>query len=385
MNPNIAILIPAYEPGAAMLPLIRTLRDSFDGLIVVVDDGSGPSFREIFQKASRLNCTVLTHGRNFGKGMAIRTGLSYISDVFPQIRYVITCDADGQHLPEDILHICEEAVKEEPANARVLLGTRDLAAAGVPLRSRFGNAFSSLYFHITTGVRCLDTQTGLRAVPRRLFPLALETPGDRYEYEMNFLTAAADELRFIPIQTVYEDGNASSHFDTVKDSIRIYRSFFRYAAASLLSAALDLSLFALLIALFGRSTSVTLFGLTVGMIAAATVTARICSGGFNFLLNRHWSFADGRAAERPPGRQVFRYGVLFVGIMLTSSILVTVLSVLPLPLPLIKAFIDTALSLISYLVQKTWVFGPERVGRSDQMPIVSASQGSAPPVQGEPE
>ena len=117
MNPNTAILIPAYEPGAAMLPLIRTLRESFPGLIIVIDDGSGPAYRDQFRKAAQLNCTVLTHGKNFGKGMAIRTGLSYINTVFPQILSVITCDADGQHLPEDILHLCDEAGKEEPATA----------------------------------------------------------------------------------------------------------------------------------------------------------------------------------------------------------------------------------------------------------------------------
>ena len=356
MNSNIAILIPAYEPENAMLPLIRSLRDSFSGLIVIVDDGSGPSYRERFRKAAKLGCTILTHGRNFGKGAAIRTGLSYISSVFPQIRYVVTCDADGQHLPADILRVCAEAMTEEPANAKVLLGTRDLAAAGVPLRSRFGNSFSSLYFRLTTGVRCKDTQTGLRAIPKRLFPLALETPGDRYEYEMNFLTAVSRELRYVPIQTVYEDGNASSHFDTIRDSVRIYRSFFRYTAASLLSAVLDLGLFTLLIWVFGRESILTLFGFPISMILTATVTARVFSGGFNFLLNRHWSFADGRAAERPPARQALRYGILFIGIMLSSSFLVSALSVLPLPLTLIKAFVDTSLSLVSYLAQKTWVF-----------------------------
>lgn len=181
MYPDIAILIPAYEPGTAMLPLIRSLRESFQGLIVVINDGSGCEYSHLFHKASELKCVILTHGRNYGKGMAIRTGLSYVNTVFPQTRYVVTCDADGQHLPEDILRICREAESEEPASARVLLGTRDLAAAGVPFRSRFGNTFSSIYFRITTGVPCKDTQTGLRAIPRRLFPLALDTPGDRYE------------------------------------------------------------------------------------------------------------------------------------------------------------------------------------------------------------
>ena len=52
-----------------------------------------------------------------------------------------------------------------------------------------------------------------------------EIEGERYEYETNVLLAAAKKhLPFaeVPVQTVYLDGNRSSHFGIVADSLHIY-------------------------------------------------------------------------------------------------------------------------------------------------------------------
>ena len=59
-----------------------------------------------------------------------------------------------------------------------------------------------------------------------LITALLSIPGDRYEYEMNILLKCRElkiPLKEIPIRTVYIDDNASSHFDAVKDSMRIYK------------------------------------------------------------------------------------------------------------------------------------------------------------------
>ncbi len=374
-----AVLIPAYEPETAMLILISDLRIAgFSGPFIVVDDGSGPDYQPIFREAERLGCMVLTHPANRGKGAALRTGIQYTASHFPKVSYIVTADADGQHLPKDILRVCREAEREDAGAAvseagpapggnqrapALLLGTRDLGGAEVPLRSRLGNSFSALYFRLTTGVRCPDTQTGLRAIPRRLFAKALDTPGDRYEYEMNFLTACARDIRMIPITTVYEAGNGSSHFQTVRDSVRIYRTPLRYIAASLISAGIDLGLFTILIMLFGSGT-IALMDTAFGTILAATVIARIMSGSVNFLLNRFWSFEENNAKSGAPAGQMIRYFILFLGIMAASSTVVSVLSILPLPLPLIKAITDTGLAVCSFLVQKNWVF--HRAGQPEE-------------------
>ena len=75
------VLIPAYEPGPSLLELLRDLSahgcgNTCETSIIVVDDGSGPDFAQIFEEARSL-AIVLTHKENRGKGAALKTGLSY--------------------------------------------------------------------------------------------------------------------------------------------------------------------------------------------------------------------------------------------------------------------------------------------------------------------
>ncbi|WP_240189780.1 glycosyltransferase [Bacillus sp. P14.5] len=46
--------------------------------------------------------TVLEHERNQGKGAALKTGIAHAVERFPDTNGIITVDADGQHLPEDV-------------------------------------------------------------------------------------------------------------------------------------------------------------------------------------------------------------------------------------------------------------------------------------------
>jgi len=63
--------------------------------------------------------------------------------------------------------------------------------------------------------------------------LALSEEGSRYEYEMNYLMDAVHfaPVKYVPIETVYEDDNRASHFRPVVDSCRIYSRFLRFLEA----------------------------------------------------------------------------------------------------------------------------------------------------------
>ena len=66
-------------------------------------------------------------------------------------------------------------------------------------------------------------------------------PGERYEYEINMLlTAAQSGVPILEewIETVYLEDNASSHFNPLKDSLKIYMCIFKFAASSLLAFAI---------------------------------------------------------------------------------------------------------------------------------------------------
>jgi putative flippase GtrA len=318
--------------------------------IIVVDDGSDAKRQHVFCRIEDRDVVVLHHDRNYGKGVAIKTALRRIPDLFPDADAFVTVDDDGQHLPSDVRDVCFEQ-RRHPHD--IMLGERNLHSRHVPLRSRFGNGFSALYFKLDTGTTCHDTQTGLRCIPTAMIPWALSVEGDRYEYEMNLLTRAVKEglgVQQTSITTVYLNGNKESHFDTLRDSYRIYRSFIRFALSSMSCAAVDLGLFALLTSILGLGVA--------ALVIVATFVARISSGVLNFALNRRWSFraAETEQAGSDRGAQAVRYGALFATQMLLSMLLVVMLSVLPIPLVIVKIIVDSALFIVSYFVQRNWVF-----------------------------
>ena len=348
-----AIIIPVIDPNDRLIELADALIERGLSRIVVVDDGSSPACGKVFAALAGRGIAVLHHSRNRGKGAAIKTGLTYAKAAFPGASGFVTVDGDGQHLPDDVVRVC---VAAEKAPNAVVLGTRDFDGEDVPARSRFGNRFSAAFFKIDTGVTCSDTQTGLRFIPAGLAGMACSCLGERYDYEMNFLTEAAKggaPIVPVPVKTVYLDGNSESHFRPVRDSLLIFKQFLRFAVSSLACSGADLGIFALIVALAGMSGSPLAVLSTSLLVAVATVAARLCSGVMNFAINRTFSF--GARGSRISG-QALRYAILFFGQMTASMLVVMGLGALGMPLVAAKILVDVGLFFISYFVQRNWVF-----------------------------
>ncbi|HWQ57280.1 MAG TPA: glycosyltransferase [Bryobacteraceae bacterium] len=239
----VAVLIPAFKPSESLVLLVDALVRTELCAVVVVDDGSGPEFADVFQAvALRGKVHVLRHAVNLGKGAALKTGINYVHCTFADYVGIVTADADGQHLPEDILAVARRLVESPDA---MVLGCRQFHA-GVPLRSRAGNILTKLLVRVLVGRGMSDTQTGLRGVPSRLAPELLRIPSTGYEYELEMLIACRHRRCRVleePIQTVYIDGNKSSHFHPIRDSMRIYAVLLRFTGLSLLTAAVDNAVF----------------------------------------------------------------------------------------------------------------------------------------------
>lgn len=226
---RLCVLIPARDPGSVLLSLTRSLRDAGIENIIVVDDGSGPSASSTFSQLEAIDgIRVLQHPRNLGKGRALKTGFDFIQKRLPETLGVITADCDGQHTVEDILRIAA-AFSQQPQLP--VIGSRSLDR-GVPRRSAFGNRVTRSLFARLTHSRLSDTQSGLRAFPASLLPELLTLPGERYEYELAVLVhlcRSAHCPHEVPIATIYLEGNRSSHFRPLRDSIRIGLALARMA------------------------------------------------------------------------------------------------------------------------------------------------------------
>lgn len=341
---NLIVLIPAYEPNERLLTLLDAL--AFDDRvhrILVVNDGSSPACQTVFDAATTFPKTqVLVHAVNRGKGAALKTALREAVNCPPET-IAVTIDADGQHTPEDMFRVVEAAIRQPKA---LILGVRQFDQHDVPWKSRVGNTITRAITSYLIGQRITDTQTGLRAFHQAQFEALADIPGDRYEYEMNVLLACSKlglALVEVPIETVYLDHNAASHFNPVLDSIRIYKRILSFSASSLVSTATDLGLFTLLV-----------YNVKVSdPILWATVIARIVSVNLNFTLNKTLVFKSQAAWSSA----LIRYYSLALIQMAASYLLVKGIYVLiGQKVVLIKILVDVALFLISYQIQKRYVF-----------------------------
>ena len=241
------VLLPAYNPNIMMLTSLRELSKEGFG-ILVVNDGSAKEFEELFVAAEKY-AVVLSYGKNMGKGYALKYGMQKIRDYFPDAQRFITAGADGQHSTEDICNIREKMRSGDD----FILGTRDFKG-NTPLRSRVGNSMSRLVFAVSTGHYLSDNQSGLRGFDMSHVPWMIKVGGNRYEYEMNVLICAVKQkikIRTIPIKTLYIDDNRSSHFNPIRDTVRIHKNMFKAAGGSLISLLLSVILVALMDIFFG--------------------------------------------------------------------------------------------------------------------------------------
>ncbi len=217
---NSLILIPSYQPEETLFVLSKGL--FFEGFkIIIVDDGSGPSYQNIFNKCNEF-ATVIGYESNMGKGYALKFGFKYIIDNFSEYKGVITADGDGQHR---ILDIVSASKKLDSTNMSVI-GDRSFDVK-VPFKSKIGNDMSQFSQSLATYRYLHDNQCGLRAFLIKDLPELVRIGGNRYEYEMRVITHL--QYKEIPyttmrVETIYEDGNRTTHFRPILDTLLIQSS-----------------------------------------------------------------------------------------------------------------------------------------------------------------
>ena len=333
------ILIPTFEPDNRLLNLINDLKNKSDYNIILVDDGSGKSYENIFNTAKNLGCKVLSHSKNMGKGCAIKTGVKYVLD-FCNEDGIVAADSDGQHKPDDIIKIAQ---KLKFFNNHLIIGSRHFPNE-VPLKSKLGNLITRQVFYLSTGKKIYDTQTGLRGFPSNMFAWLLKINGNRFEYEMNMLLEAESagyEIYEEEIETVYHIVH-STHFRPIKDSIQVYMPIIKFSISSIISGALDYGLL-FLIQFITRN------------LFAAVVLARLCSSTFNYSMNKLFVFSKGKNCN--VSDSIAKYYILMVIILILNySTLNLLYYQLGLPLLLAKIITELLLFSFSFWTQRKFVF-----------------------------
>ncbi len=223
---GLTVVVPCYNAGERVRPVIESLLQ-YSGRILVIDDGSSDGCTDGLDE---LGARVIRMEPNQGKGFAMLRGFQEaLADT--AVHYVAVVDADGQHDAGELPRLLDAAIA---AAADLLIGSRTFDGPEVPWRSRFGNKLTAFMTKLLYGHAIGDTQSGYRLHSRRFLVDVLATlDGGRYETEMAILVKALRgdfHVATAPIQTIYEDNNASSHFNKLRDTYRIARvllSFWR--------------------------------------------------------------------------------------------------------------------------------------------------------------
>lgn len=235
---SIVALIPAYCPDVKLIDLVDQLKEhAFD--IVIVNDGSGSDYDDIFEQCKE-KAHVIGYSTNSGKGYALKYGMTYILQNCHECTGFVTADADGQHSVTDI---CRVRDKLESGDEFVI-SVRNLHRKA-PFLSRVGNGMSRFMFAIANARYLPDNQSGLRGFSVKHIEWMLKVAGFKYDYELNILLIAEKQgikLTRLPIETIYFDNNSGSHFKPIRDTARIYKTYFQTNMFVLISAILELAL-----------------------------------------------------------------------------------------------------------------------------------------------
>jgi glycosyltransferase involved in cell wall biosynthesis len=333
------VLIPAYNPVESLPSLVETLIRLGFRNIVIVNDGSGPEHEHIFTRLEEMDhCRVLRHAVNLGKGRSLKTGLNHIYLHLRDLAGVVTMDADGQHLPEDVLKVSKNFLNNPE---KLVIGVRKFGQ-GTPLRSLIGNTLTRYIFGFMVGKKLSDTQSGLRCIPMSRIPSLMRLDGERYEYEMNMLVwtrTAQIDIAEEGIKTIYIDNNRSSNFNPLIDSMKIYFLLLRFSFSSLFASFIDFIVFAVTFSITGN-------------ILTSIIFARLVAGNVNFFVNKKIVFHSKEAIATT----IVKYYILLVVLGSLAYLSINTLAGYGANVLAAKILTETVLFFTSFSIQRDFIF-----------------------------
>jgi glycosyltransferase involved in cell wall biosynthesis len=204
---KLAIVIPAYNEAATIGDVIRQIlaveMPGIEKEIIVVDDGSSDQTAAI---ARSEGAVPIRHLVNRGVGGALATGIE--TALRRDADWIVTCDADGQHSPSDIMRLIEPI---RSGLADVVIGSRMADPGGMPWTRRIANRLANVITSVLFGIRTTDSQSGLRAFSRSA-ARRIRITANRYEALSEIIAEIhRHRLRLmeVPIRVIYTDYSLS--------------------------------------------------------------------------------------------------------------------------------------------------------------------------------
>ena len=221
----LSIVLPVYNEEKSIKKILESLpNDSSIEIIVIDDDSTDGSVKEIQKVSDHREIKLLKHKKNRGYGGAITTGIKHVKG-----EVIVTMDSDGQHSPKDIIQLIKPIFEHE---VDCTIGSRYLGGNyyDLPSLTRLGEAIIEKLLHIFFGQKVMNNQNGFRAFNRKLVPVFKDAKyyGFTYATEMIILTLINGcKIKECPIK-VYERAYGISKISMRKLALNLLICFLRY-------------------------------------------------------------------------------------------------------------------------------------------------------------
>ncbi len=215
---KVCVIIPAYNESGHIAKLIQDIK-AHHLEVLVIDDGSSDN---TFNIAKDCQVKVMLNLNNQGKGASLIKGFKFALE--NNFDAVITMDADGQHLAQDLPIFIKAA---EDFNTHIVIGNRMLNAEGMPFLRVITNQFMSWLISAISKQEIPDTQCGFRLIKCEVLR-KIELKTSKFETESEILIKASRmgfKIKSIPIKSVY--GKEKSQINPFIDTLRFIKLIFR--------------------------------------------------------------------------------------------------------------------------------------------------------------
>ncbi len=174
----LSIVIPVFNEEKTILAILNKISQLPKDLaieLIIVDDGSSDSTRDIIKKLNYPNLKLILKEKNSGKGDSLAQGFKISNG-----DYVIVQDADLEYNPLDYLILLNEIKNHEKT---VIYGSRFLGNYKNMSNLHFyGNKFLSFITNLLYGVSLTDMETCYKLFPGD-FIRNIKIDSKRFDFE----------------------------------------------------------------------------------------------------------------------------------------------------------------------------------------------------------
>lgn len=227
---KLSIIVPVFNEEKTIKQVLVTLSKldltNTTKEIIIVNDGSTDASASVISnfKFPITNTRIIHHKKNYGKGVAIRTGIKYATG-----DYIVIQDADTEYNPQDLNRLIEPIVQ---GKAQVVYGTRLKRLPHFSKEERtlqfllhyLGNKLLSLVTSILYGHWITDIETGYKVFPRKaIVSMKIQAKGFEFEPEITIkLIKSGYKIFEIPIVTTPRGYDQGKKLHTINDGIRAF-------------------------------------------------------------------------------------------------------------------------------------------------------------------